>query len=207
MIEGKKMIIAGKELIRNHLTRTIEAINSLDESKLTFFAEKIIETLAKKKTIFFAGNGGSASTASHFVNDLLTAYTYEQTAERPLTNKKAKIQSLTESTGIVTGLTNDFNFYDIFVNQLRTISDSGDMLVVITASGNSQNLLNAVSYANDNGIFTVAIVGFDGGKVLKTAQLVIHAKTDQGDYGPAEDVHLVVNHAVASLVRDKLYRK
>jgi D-sedoheptulose 7-phosphate isomerase len=181
MIEGKKMIIAGKELIRNHLTRTIEAINSLDESKLTFFAEKIIETLAKKKTIFFAGNGGSASTASHFVNDLLTAYTYEQTAERPLTNKKAKIQSLTESTGIVTGLTNDFNFYDIFVNQLRTISDSGDMLVVITASGNSQNLLNAVSYANDNGIFTVAIVGFDGGKVLKTAQLVIHAKTDQGD--------------------------
>jgi len=201
------MIIAGKELIRNHLTRTIEAINSLDESKLTFFAEKIIETLAKKKTIFFAGNGGSASTASHFVNDLLTAYTYEQTAERPLTNKKAKIQSLTESTGIVTGLTNDFNFYDIFVNQLRTISDSGDMLVVITASGNSQNLLNAVSYANDNGIFTVAIVGFDGGKVLKTAQLVIHAKTDQGDYGPAEDVHLVVNHAVASLVRDKLYRK
>ena len=81
------------------------------------------------------------------------------------------------------------------------------MLVIITASGNSQNLLNAVSYGNKNGIFTVAIVGFDGGKVSKMAQLVIHAKTDKGDYGPAEDVHLVINHAVASLIRDKLYRK
>ena len=201
------MSITDDDLIIGHLNKTIAAIKSLDGKKLSLFAEKIIETVASKNTIFFAGNGGSASTASHFVNDLLTAYTYEQTAERPLTNKKAKIQSLTESTGIVTGLTNDFNFYDIFVNQLRTISDSGDMLVVITASGNSQNLLNAVSYANDNGIFTVAIVGFDGGKVSKTAQLVIHAKTDQGDYGPAEDVHLVVNHAVASLIREKLYSK
>jgi len=201
------MTSADDELIRNHLTKTIESINSLDESKLTFFVEKIMETIANKNTIFFAGNGGSASTASHFVNDLLTAYTYEQTAERPFTNKKAKVQSLTESTGIVTGLTNDFNFADIFVNQLRTISDAGDMLVIITASGNSQNLLNAVSYGNENGIFTVAIVGFDGGKVSKTAQLVIHANTDKGDYGPAEDVHLVINHAVASLIRDKLYRK
>ena len=201
------MTSADVELIRSHLAKTIESINSLDESKLTFFVEKIMETIAKKNTIFFAGNGGSASTASHFVNDLLTAYTYEQTVERPFTHKKAKVQSLTESTGIVTGLTNDFNFDDIFVNQLRTISDVGDMLVIITASGNSQNLLNAVSYANENGIFTVAIVGFDGGKVSKMAQLVIHAKTDKGDYGPAEDVHLVINHAVASLIRDKLYRK
>ena len=170
-----------------------------------------IDLIRKKfvggKKIITCGNGGSASTASHFVNDLLTAYTYEQTAERPFTHKKAKVQSLTESTGIVTGLTNDFNFDDIFVNQLRTVSDVGDVLVIITASGNSQNLLNAVSYANENGIFTVAIVGFDGGKVSKTAQLVIHAKTDNGDYGPAEDVHLVINHAVASLIRDKLYRK
>ena len=201
------MTSADDELIRSHLTKTIESINSLDESKLTFFVEKIMETIAKKNTIFFAGNGGSASTASHFVNDLLTAYTYEQTAERPFTYKKAKVQSLTESTGIVTGLTNDFNFDEIFVNQLRTISDAGDMLVIITASGNSQNLLNAVSYANENCIFTVAIVGFDGGKVSKMAQLVLHAKTDKGDYGPAEDVHLVINHAVASLIRDKLYRK
>ena len=201
------MTSADDDLIRSHLTKTIESINSLDESKLTFFVEKIMETIEKKNTIFFAGNGGSASTDSHFVNDLLTAYTYEQTAERPFTHKKAKVQSLTESTGIVTGLTNDFNFDDIFVNQLRTVSDVGDVLVIITASGNSQNLLNAVSYANENGIFTVAIVGFDGGKVSKTAQLVIHAKTDNGDYGPAEDVHLVINHAVASLIRDKLYRK
>ena len=201
------MTSADVELIRSHLAKTIESINSLDESKLTFFVEKIMETIAKKNTIFFAGNGGSASTASHFANDLLTAYTYEQTVERPFTHKKAKVQSLTESTGIVTGLTNDFNFDDIFVNQLRTISDAGDMLVIITASGNSQNLLNAVSYGNKNGIFTVAIVGFDGGKVSKTAQLVIHAKTIDGDYGPAEDVHLVINHAVASLIRDKLYRK
>jgi D-sedoheptulose 7-phosphate isomerase len=201
------MTSADDDLIKKHLTKTIESINSLDESKLTFFVEKIMETVETKNTIFFAGNGGSASTASHFVNDLLTAYTYEQSAERPFTHKKAKAQSLTESTGIVTGLTNDFNFDDIFSNQLRTISDVGDMLVTISASGNSQNLLNAVSYANKNGIFTVAIVGFDGGKVSKTAQLVIHAKTGNGDYGPAEDVHLVINHAVASLIRDKLYRK
>jgi D-sedoheptulose 7-phosphate isomerase len=201
------MTSADDDLIKKHLTKTIESINSLDESKLTFFVEKIMETVETKNTIFFAGNGGSASTASHFVNDLLTAYTYEQSAERPFTHKKAKAQSLTESTGIVTGLTNDFNFDDIFSNQLRTISDVGDMLVIISASGNSQNLLNAVSYANKNGIFTVAIVGFDGGKVSKTAQLVIHAKTGNGDYGPAEDVHLVINHAVASLIRDKLYRK
>jgi D-sedoheptulose 7-phosphate isomerase len=201
------MNISDDDLISSHLNKTIAAIKSLDEKKLSLFAEKVMETVASKNTIFFAGNGGSASTASHFVNDLLTAYTYEQTAERPFTHKKAKAQSLTESTGVVTGLTNDFNFNEIFVNQLRTISDTGDMLVIITASGNSQNLMNAVDYANENGIFTVAIVGFDGGKVSKTAKLFIHAKTDQGDYGPAEDVHLVINHAVASLIREKLYKK
>ena len=206
-MEDRTVQSEDSEIIVSHLNRTIESIKSLDEKKLTFFVGKIMETIEKKNTVFFAGNGGSASTASHFVNDLLTAYTYEQKAERPFTHKKAKVQSLTESTGIVTGLSNDFNFNDIFVNQLRTISDSGDMLVVISASGNSQNLLNAVNYANENGIFTVAIVGFDGGKVSKTAQLVIHAKTIDGDYGPAEDVHLVINHAVASLIRDKLYRK
>jgi D-sedoheptulose 7-phosphate isomerase len=201
------MNISDDELISSHLNKTIAAIKSLDEKKLSLFVEKIMETVENKNTIFFAGNGGSASTASHFVNDLLTAYTYEQTAERPFTHKKAKAQSLSESTGIVTGLANDFNFDEIFVNQLRTISDTGDMLVIITASGNSQNLLNAVDYANKNGVFSVAIVGFDGGKVSKTAKLVIHAKTDQGDYGPAEDVHLVINHAVSSLIREKLYRK
>lgn len=195
------------DLINSHLNKTIKAIKSLDETKLSLFVEKLMSVVESKNNIFFAGNGGSASTASHFVNDLLTAYTYEQTAQRPFVHKKAKVQSLTDNTGIVTGLANDFNFNDIFVNQLRTISDPGDMLVVISASGNSQNLLNAVNYANNNGIFTVAIVGFDGGKVSKMAKLVIHARTEHGDYGPAEDAHLVINHAVAYLIREKLNTK
>ena len=104
--------------------------------------------------------------------------------------------------------------------RVRTLPAAIAPVLVGTVYANSINCINAalalivslflqiaVNYANENGIFTVAIVGFDGGKVSKTAKLVIHAKTNQGDYGPAEDVHLVINHAVASLIREKLYRK
>ena len=193
------------EFIDSYLRRTSDSIANLDHASIINFGKKIMETIEKNKTVFFVGNGGSASTASHYVNDLLTAYTYEQSAGRPFTNKKAKAYSLTENTGVVSGLANDFNFENVFVNQLRTISEPGDLLVVISASGNSVNLLNAVKFANENGIFTVAIVGFDGGKVSQLANMVIHAKTNVGDYGPAEDVHLVINHVTTAFIRELLY--
>ncbi len=193
------------EFIDSYLRRTSDSIANLDHASIIKFGKKIMETIEKNKTVFFVGNGGSASTASHYVNDLLTAYTYEQSAGRPFTNKKAKAYSLTENTGVVSGLANDFNFENVFVNQLRTISEPGDLLVVISASGNSANLLNAVKFANENGIFTVAIVGFDGGKVSQLSNMVIHAKTSIGDYGPSEDVHLVINHVTTAFIRELLY--
>ena len=141
-------------------------------------------------TIFFIGNGGSAATASHFANDLAFG-----TKEY---KKPFKVMSITDNVPVLTALGNDYGYEDIFVRQLKVYGEKGDMLVGISASGNSLNLLRAFEYASITGIKTVALTAFDGGKMKKIADYGVHVPTGMKEYGPAEDVHMVLDHLVGS---------
>ena len=176
-----------------YLERVVEAINSIKLDELEKLASAIDQTVSSQHHVFFIGNGGSAATATHYVNDLVMAYAR--------TNRILRTSSLSDNPSLVTGIANDYSFLEVFEYQLRALGQPGDLVVAVSASGNSPNLLRAIDYANAAGIRTAAVLGFDGGALKDIAEIVVHVSTQLGDYGPAEDVHLVIIHAVAALLR------
>ena len=140
--------------------------------------------------IFFMGNGGSATTASHFANDLVIG---TRSWSKPF-----RAISLTDNQAIVTAISNDDGYENIFVMQLQALMKKGDAVVAISASGNSKNLIRALEYANSKGVVTVGITSFDGGQLRQIAKLGVHVPANKGEYGPAEDAHMVLNHLIGA---------
>ncbi len=165
-------------------------LKSIDVNEISAFIKTILDARDQGATIFFIGNGGSASTASHFANDLaIGTNSYD---------KPFRVLSLTDNQPLITAVANDFGYDEIFVRQLKIYSKPGDVLVGISASGNSQNIIEAFEYANANKIKTVGLTAFDGGKMRQIANEGIHVQTDMKEYGPAEDAHMVLDHLVVS---------
>jgi D-sedoheptulose 7-phosphate isomerase len=142
-------------------------------------------------TIYIAGNGGSAATSSHWANDLGKA------ARRPGANP-IRVVSLGDHLSWVSALANDEGFERIFSGQLENLARPGDLLVVLSASGNSRNLIEAVRTARSLRVSTVGFVGFDGGALKGLVDDHVWVPTAKGAYGPVEDVHHVVCHVLAT---------
>ena len=171
----------------DHLNQVFRGIDAKDIGQ---FVATLLDARERGATVFFIGNGGSAATASHFANDLsIGTNSYD---------KPFRVISLTDNQAIITAVGNDFGYQDIFVRQLRVLGKSGDVVVAISASGNSPNLLSAFEYAKSVGIKTVAITAFDGGKMKPMADEGIHVPTAPKEYGPAEDAHMVLDHLVGA---------
>jgi D-sedoheptulose 7-phosphate isomerase len=163
-------------------------LKKIDKNEIKAFIDSILDARERGKNIFFIGNGGSASTASHFANDLsIGTNSYEKTF---------RTISLCDNNSILTAIGNDFGFEDVFSRQLQVLGKDGDIVVAISASGNSPNLIKAIEWAQNNGLNTIAITAFDGGKLKQMAKRVVHVPTEKGEYGPAEDAHLILNHLV-----------
>jgi D-sedoheptulose 7-phosphate isomerase len=167
-------------------------LRNLDTRSIGRFITTLIDARAAGATIFFIGNGGSAATASHFANDLAFGTNEYQQPFRAL--------SLTDNVPVLTALANDFGYEEAFVRQLRVLGRPGDVLVGISCSGNSPNVVNAFSFAKSAGITTFAITAFDGGKMREMADDGIHVPTEPKEYGPAEDVHMVLDHLVGAFL-------
>jgi len=182
------------EFSRRYISYVSSVLEGIDHDAVARFIATMLEARSKGSTVYFIGNGGSAATASHFANDLsIGTNSYE---------KPFQTVSLADNIAILTALGNDFGFDSIFVRQLRVLGSPGDVLVGISASGNSPNLLKAFNYAKEIGIKTVALTAFDGGKLKKIADDGIHVPTGPKEYGPAEDAHMVLDHLIgAYLVR------
>ena len=147
------------------------------------------------RTIFIVGNGGSAATASHFACDLALG-------PRSSGGKAYRAISLGDNNALITAAGNDLGYETVFSEQLKTLLAPDDLVLAISASGNSPNIIEAVEYANHIGAMTIGLTGFDGGRLRHIAAEHIHISTPKGDYGPVEDLHLVVNHLISSyLVR------
>ena len=170
---------------------------SIDVFEIKKFIDTLLNARKNRATIFFIGNGGSAATASHFANDLAFGIN---------TSDPFKAMSINDNVPVLTALSNDHGYEDIFIRQLKVYGKEGDVLVGISASGNSENILRAFKYAASNGILTVALTGFDGGKMKFVADQGLHIPTDMKEYGPADDAHLVIDHLVSSylmrIIRD-----
>lgn len=165
-------------------------LQKVDTREIGRFIETLLDARKRGATIFFIGNGGSAATASHFANDLSIGTNEYDHPFRAI--------SLTDNIPIISAIGNDFGYEEIFVRQLRILGQPGDVLVAISASGNSTNLLRAMEYAKQINIKTVAITAFDGGKMKLLADEGIHVPTEAKEYGPAEDVHMVLDHLVGA---------
>ena len=145
------------------------------------------------RTIFTCGNGGSASTASHFVCDVVKGASFNRA-------KRFRIMALTDSLPTITAYSNDVNYDCVFVEQLKNFAQPGDLLLSISGSGNSPNVLRAVEFANQSGLKTIGLTGRDGGQLGKLSQLEINVADPH--MGRIEDGHMIVCHMLAYYFMD-----
>ncbi|PIQ87800.1 MAG: phosphoheptose isomerase, partial [Candidatus Omnitrophica bacterium CG11_big_fil_rev_8_21_14_0_20_43_6] len=154
-----------KKSLDDYRNRLISCIQSFDWSVVDQLAQKIKISQQDDKQIFLCGNGGSAANAMHIANDFLCLRSK---------GKGAKVIALPANQAIVTCLANDTGYENIFAAQLEQLGGTGDILIVLSGSGNSSNILNAITVAKKMGILTCAILGFDGGKCLNLVDIPLH---------------------------------
>lgn len=176
--------------VRNYLNYLAEISSQIDEAQVGKFIEIILSARDQGRAVYFIGNGGSAATASHFANDI-------QIGTRT-TGKPFRVQSLTDNVAILTAVGNDYGYDYIFVKQLEALLVEGDVVVAISASGNSPNVVKGIAFAKSKKCKTVSLTGFDGGQIKKTADLNVHVPSQKGEYGPVEDFHMIFDHIIGS---------
>lgn len=176
----------------SYLTHVQQTLQRIDAAEVGRFLDTLLSARERGATVFFIGNGGSAATASHFANDLAIGVNdYE---------KPVRALSLCDNQALMTAVGNDFGYEDIFLRQLRVLGRAADVLVAISASGNSPNLVSAMEYAASASITTVALTAFDGGRMKGLADVSVHVPTGPKEYGPAEDAHMVLDHLAANFL-------
>ena len=185
-----------ENLIIANLEDQIKSINELKKSKEII--EKIYVEIKNARDnnnkIFIMGNGGSASTSSHFVSDLLkTSLTKE--------NKRTKAISLTDNIPVIMAWANDTSFKNIFYGQLENFLQKGDVVIGISGSGNSENVIKAIEFANTKEAKTICLSGMDGGKLAKITQLSLIIPNN--DMLTIETMHLLICHLLTSLLRSE----
>ena len=185
---------------RAFLERVGEELRRLDPAEVQTLADAIYESYLKGRTVFLCGNGGSGSNASHFCEDLgkgtLRREDFDNDARRRL-----RVLSLTDNTPYILAWGNDEGFDRVFVEQLKNLASPGDLLIAISGSGNSPNILRAVEWANRRGLTTFGCTGFSGGKLRTLAQQGLHVPLD--DMGIVESIHLTAFHWVV----DNLHKR
>jgi D-sedoheptulose 7-phosphate isomerase len=161
----------------------------------------MVTTFKNGKTVFVCGNGGSAATASHVQADFSFFVRY-------YTKFRPKVRALTDNVAMITAVGNDTTFNDIFVEQLKGHFQTGDAIICISASGNSENVIRAAQYVNENGGRSIGFVGFTGGKLKDICTVSLYTPNQKGDYGPIEDIHMIYDHLIVNyLSKDEEFLK
>lgn len=170
---------------REYLSKLQDVLARLDLDEIAAVAEVFRDAYDRQATIFLMGNGGSGATASHMVCDLNKGACFHA-------EKKFRVAALTDCTPMILALGNDVGFESIFVEQLKNLARPGDVVLGISGSGNSPNVLRAIEYAKQLGCTTVGVCGYDGGKLKPLVDRCFHVKID--DMQIAEDAHLILGH-------------
>jgi D-sedoheptulose 7-phosphate isomerase len=190
-----------EHFIKDYLKEIHAILNVMEPDlikKMDEIATVLLEARTKRKTIFIMGNGGSASTASHFVSDLSKGTIVDGFP-------RFKAIGLTDNIPTMLAWANDESYDDIFVEQLKNLMEPGDVIIGISGSGNSANVVKAIEYANENEGVTIGISGYDGGALLKSAKVNIHAPSHYMQR--VEDIHLLLEHLLTSLLREEMKKQ
>lgn len=180
----------------NNLKYLLENINL---NTIEDIIKTLEDTINNSSKVYILGNGGSCATASHMANDLGTGL-----KRRNVTN--FDIISLGDNSAILTALANDIGFENVFYAQLKDILRPDDVLVAISCSGNSPNIIKSVEYAREIGSKVIGLTGFDGGKLKQMSDVNLHIETKKGEYGLVEDCHMILNHILFSYYKNQAKR-
>jgi D-sedoheptulose 7-phosphate isomerase len=183
--------------LRLYLSRFNEILNHLPQIEINRVITSIIKIYDNNNKIFIIGNGGSAANASHFAQDLAKGVFLDQGVE-----KRIKALSLTDNTAYISALANDDGYDRIFEAQLRTFADPDDLLIIISGSGNSQNVLKAIEFAKTKGLITAGFSGYDGGKMKSMLDINVHIPLNE--MCTVESVHSVIFHYIILELREIL---
>lgn len=172
-------------LIRDYLKQLTDALQALSEEALLELVNILKKAHTEGRQVFLLGNGGSAANSTHIAEDL-------QKGVKEHTGRRFKVMSLADSTPLITAWANDTSYERIFVEQIESLVEPGDIVIAISGSGNSANVLRAVEKANEMGAVTIGLTGFDGGKLAQIAQKSIVVASN--NMQRIEDVHLIIGH-------------
>lgn len=182
-------------MVESYIGRLKSLLAELPVAEVEAVAGAILDAWRQKRRIFIMGNGGSASTASHFARDL-------QIGTAVGGKPRLKTICLADNIACITSVANDLSYESVFEEQLIDQVCPGDVVIGISASGNSSNVLRAIDYARKSGALTIGLVGFGGGRLkdLADKSIVLSAT----DYGIVEDIHLSLAHMIAYLVKERI---
>ena len=187
------MVIAAD--VNDYLARLTDTVEKIDKDSIRKVIDVLLETREKGGRIFIFGNGGSAATASHYVCDFNKGVSIDL-------NKKFDFVCLSDNTATMMAIANDIGYDFVFSKQLEGRLKKDDLIIAISGSGNSKNVIKAVEYAKENGNKIITLTGYSGGKLLQLADYPIHANIN--DMQIAEDVHMIMCHLMASTIAKEL---
>lgn len=180
-----------KPFVVDYLTRLKSIIDHIDPEVINQIVKLLEETIKNKSKIYVIGNGGSSATASHMVNDLGAGL-----RRRDIIN--FDVQSLGDNSPVVTAIANDIGYENIFYMQMKGLVKPSDLIIAISCSGNSPNIINAVDYSRKLGCKIIGITGFDGGHLSKVSDVNFHVNAPKNEYGLVEDAHMILDHIIYS---------
>jgi D-sedoheptulose 7-phosphate isomerase len=185
-----------RDFLKGYIDRLKSLLDDIDTEVIESIIEALERSIESKSKVYVLGNGGSAATASHMVNDLGAGL-----RRRGIIN--LDIISLSDNTPVVTAIANDIGYDNIFYMQLEGILKPEDVIIAISCSGNSPNIVKAIEYAKEVGTKIVGVTGFDGGKLKELSDIRFHVDAPNGEYGLVEDVHMILDHMIYSYYIDK----
>lgn len=187
-----------EEFVNNYVNNLKQVLDKLPREKIKKVADLLMEARAKDKKIFLMGNGGSAATASHMSCDLSKGTIVGD-------KKRFKVISLNDDIPLMTAWGNDEAFEKIFQEELQNLLEEGDVVLGITASGDSPDILKAIEYANSKNAVTVGLIGFGGGKLKELVNESVIV--DSNSYQEVEDIHLILEHMITSYLKSLIEKE
>jgi D-sedoheptulose 7-phosphate isomerase len=184
---------------RSYIRSLKSALDAIDQARLSAIVDVLWQCYQNDRQIFFIGNGGSAASASHLATDLVKGALGHR-GDAPA--RPVRASSLTDNLALVSAWANDVGYDDVFVGQLRPHLRPSDVIIAISASGNSPNILRAVRFAREAGATTIALSGIGGGALAEAADLSL--VVDSNHYGVVEDVHMQIGHIICYYFRQRI---
>jgi len=184
-----------KQFTNGYFTELKKTLDEIPMERVDKIVQMIYKAYRNNKYVFIMGNGGSASTASHFACDLGKGTICEG-------KPRFRVVSLNDNMPLITALSNDFGYERVFIEQLMNLVSPDDLVISITGSGNSPNILKAVEYAKKQGAKTIGLIGFGGGKLQEIVDE--HITVSNTNYGQVEDIHLILAHALSQYFKEMI---